>query len=416
MIMITNSLIAYRLRNKRRNKQFSIEKICTLTNIDKRKYKAYEKGKARPIDEELEKMSSVLEVDIHELIGDVDPYEKIELEAKRKNRNFRYIQFGIFVVVVIILSLIIELASTPRVSSRFDAYDDYGYKYTYEVTNSKLLGRGSLVLLESDNDGEINVPETVTIQSGIFPNSFEVIGVNLAGLKGDVYIPKSVSKILKYEYDRIDRNAGYTLLVPNAKSIKVDPQNPYFDSREDCNCVIETKTNKLIAAARMNAFIPESVVEITSAAFNMQDDLKINIPENVKKIKPFAFCNVGGSLSGITFNEGLEEIGDFAFFRQEVYNFDPIISVSLPSSLKKLSRFAFCYYKVEVYIRCDDIDSVLCHQYINNPQDECSIWFTYDYLSFDSIDGRVYHGGWYDATLYYHASFKEPEIQFHTAE
>ena len=56
MIMITNAVIAYRLRNKRRNKQFSIEKICTLTNIDKRKYKAYEKGKARPIDEELEKL------------------------------------------------------------------------------------------------------------------------------------------------------------------------------------------------------------------------------------------------------------------------------------------------------------------------------------------------------------------------
>ena len=415
MIMITNAVIAYRLRNKRRNKQFFIEKICTLTNIDKRKYKAYEKGKAMPIDEELEKISSALEVDIHELIGEMDPYEKIELESKRKNRNLRYIQFGIFVVAVLILSLIIELASTPRVSSRFDAYDDYGYKYTYEVTNSKLFGRGSVILLERDNGGEINVPETVMIQSGIFPNSFEVIGINLAGLKGDVYIPKSVSKILKYEYDRIDRNAGYTLLVPNAKNIKVDPQNPYFDSREDCNCVIETKTNKLIAAARMNAFIPESVVEITSAAFNLQDNSKINIPGNVKRIKPFAFCNVD-TTNDITFNEGLEEIGDFAFFRQGVYDFDPIISISLPSSLKKLSCFAFCYYKVEVYIRCDDIDSVLCHQYINNPQDECSIWFTYDYLSFDSIDGRVYHGGWTDATLYYHAHFDEPILQFHTTE
>ena len=95
MIMITNALIAYRLRKKRRNKQFSIEKMCTLTNIDKRKYKAYEKGKAMPIDEELEKISSTLEVDIHELIGEMDPYEKIELEGKRKNRNLRYIQFGI---------------------------------------------------------------------------------------------------------------------------------------------------------------------------------------------------------------------------------------------------------------------------------------------------------------------------------
>ena len=44
------------------------------------------------------------------------------------------------------------------------------------------------------------------------------------------------------------------------EKIVVSPENPYFDSRENCNAIIETAGNRLLVACGKSV-IPEDVVE-----------------------------------------------------------------------------------------------------------------------------------------------------------
>jgi hypothetical protein len=49
--------------------------------------------------------------------------------------------------------------------------------------------------------------------------------------------------------------------------ITVDPSNPKYDSRDNCNAIIETATNKLIVGCK-NTKIPSSVTEVAEDAFS----------------------------------------------------------------------------------------------------------------------------------------------------
>ena len=49
-------------------------------------------------------------------------------------------------------------------------------------------------------------------------------------------------------------------------SIKVEDGNPVYDSREDCNAIIETASNTLVFGC-MNTIIPNSVTSIGECAF-----------------------------------------------------------------------------------------------------------------------------------------------------
>ena len=145
------------------------------------------------------------------------------------------------------------------------------------------------------------------MQRVVIPSSVTEIGTSaFSGLPAleSIYISKSVVKIA-------DNLLGdeYT----NPARIEIDPANPVYDSRENCNAIIKTATNTLIVG-RQGAVIPSSVTSIADNAFKSCKELKsIVIPEGVKSIGKSAFEGCSG-LTAITIPASVESIGSGAFF------------------------------------------------------------------------------------------------------
>ncbi|MBO7368147.1 MAG: leucine-rich repeat domain-containing protein [Paludibacteraceae bacterium] len=97
------------------------------------------------------------------------------------------------------------------------------------------------------------------------------------------------------------------------ESITVDENNKEFDSRENCNAVIESKSNTLIVGCKTTV-IPNSVLSIGAYAFYDSGITSIQIPNNVLEIKNSAFegCNF---LESIEIPKSVTSIGKRCFMR-----------------------------------------------------------------------------------------------------
>jgi len=124
------------------------------------------------------------------------------------------------------------------------------------------------------------------------------------------------------------------------ESIKVSEGNSVFDSRDNCNAIIETATNKLRVGCK-NTTILDGIVTIGAGAFlDCPFTTNIQFPSSLKTIEQSAFMGSSG-LTSLDFNEGLESIDMYAF----TYNYD-IENIKFPSTLKSLGFDAFHGSKV----------------------------------------------------------------------
>ena len=211
-----------------------------------------------------------------------------------------------------------------------------------------------------------------------------------------VTIPRNVSEI------RVDRWGTHWNLFAgcyNLKEVKVDKQNRTFDSRNNCNAIIDSKTDVLVAGCG-SSFIPEGVKAIDELAFYGSSLPAIRIPKSVRKIGSGAFLDCR-SLSAISVDSGnpvydskddcnaiietasarlvqgcsrtripigTKEIADSAFYMvyylpphlvipegvevigQEAFSATKLNSVQLPSSLKQIKERAFLSCKQLYYV------------------------------------------------------------------
>ena len=95
-------------------------------------------------------------------------------------------------------------------------------------------------------------------------------------------------------------------------SITVDSNNTVYDSRNNCNAIIETSTDTLIIGCQ-NTVIPNSVTSIGYSAFRECTSLtSITISDSVTSIGAYAFHSCSG-LTNIDIPSGVTSIGQDAF-------------------------------------------------------------------------------------------------------
>ena len=98
----------------------------------------------------------------------------------------------------------------------------------------------------------------------------------------------------------------------NLTSIIVDKKNQKYDSRNDCNAIIDTQTNALIMGCK-NTIIPEDIKSIGVDAFYKCTGLtSIKIPDSVISIRYFAFSGCTG-LTSLEIPASVINIEDSAF-------------------------------------------------------------------------------------------------------
>ena len=140
---------------------------------------------------------------------------------------------------------------------------------------------------------------TLTLNEGlesIGKAVFEKAGIT------SVSIPRSVKEIGINPF-----GACYNLV-----SIQVESGNPYYDSRGNCNAIIETATNKLITGCK-NTVIPEDVKIIGSYSFVIGCvPENLVIPNQVTTIEIKAFFN-SGDLTTLSIGKNVSFIGEDNF-------------------------------------------------------------------------------------------------------
>ena len=233
---------------------------------------------------------------------------------------------------------------------------------------------GKYVFRDCSGLTSVSLPNTlISIEEGAFAGS---------GLTS-ITIPNSVTNIGSFAFGSCESLSSVTIsrtvrsIVGDAfsycyslNSILVENGNPIYDSRDNCNAIIETQSNTLIVGCQ-ETIIPESVTSIGEHAFDGCTGLvSITIPTSVTNIGKYAFywCT---NLSSITIPAYVTSIEASAFGACS-----NLISVTLPDGVRSIGNNAFsgCTSLVSIAIPksvtvigyntfsgCTDLTSLTCN-------------------------------------------------------
>ena len=184
-----------------------------------------------------------------------------------------------------------------------------------EITIGKSVHNIDLNAFYGTKVKKVNINQTIdsflSIEYSNYSNNYSYLPLSNAqlylngNLLTDLVIPEGVTTILKgtlyaYAYlQSISIPASVTEIqtdalkhCKNLSYINVDDNNSIFDSRDNCNCLIETSNNTIVLGSK-NSIIPESVLDIKTSAFNaIAFDKSFIIPNTVSLSSQSGICKL----------------------------------------------------------------------------------------------------------------------------
>ena len=254
-----------------------------------------------------------------------------------------------------------------------------GAMYDYEYKGSPWNTIRSIIKFVEIENGITSIGDYAFYNCGltgdlVIPNSVTSIGDYAfcnCGLTGDLVIPNSVTSIGDYAFC----NCGLTgdLVIPNSVTsigdsafsdcsglsrINVESGNSKYDSRDNCNAIIESDTNTLIVGCK-NTVIPGSVLEIGDFAFDGCSGLtEVTIPDSVTYIGRGAFHDCTG-LTSVTIPNSVTAIGLYAF-----YGCSGLTEVTIGNSVTVIGNEAFYDCAAMTKLYCKAIVPPTCYNYV----------------------------------------------------
>ena len=187
----------------------------------------------------------------------------------------------------------------------------------------------------------INVPATLTS----LPNSV------FSGCSGinTLTLPATLTAIGNYCFYQCGAIASLTIPAATASigtnafagcgglnAISVDSANAVYDSRNNCQAVIETATDSLLVGC-CHTTIPNSITKLDNYAFSGNTALSsISIPSSVTVIGTHVFDGCR-SLTSVTVPDSVSTVGEYSF-----NGCTALASVALPAQLTVISKGLFC--------------------------------------------------------------------------
>ena len=190
----------------------------------------------------------------------------------------------------------------------------------------------------------------------VIPSSVTRIGdyafYGCKGFTGSLNVPISVTEIGDYAFygcsgftGGLNIHDAVTSIGSNAfsgcsnfETITVDTGNSFYDSREDCNALINTLTDELVFGCK-NTVIPYSVFSIGSYAFYNCSGLtgSLDIPFSVILIDSYAFYNCRGLTGSLVIPYSVNSIGEYAFYNCSGFTG----SLTIPDFMMNIDGYAF---------------------------------------------------------------------------
>ena len=218
-------------------------------------------------------------------------------------------------------------------------------------TNELLFGSTNTVIPNTVTSiGEYAFSGCSELSSITLPNSITSIG-ECAFLEctelSSINLPNSITNIGKYAFQYCSKLTS--IRIPGSvNSIGDNPfagcsgltsiiveNNAFYDSRENCNAIINSSTNTLISGCS-NTIIPNSITSIGSGAFFDCSNLKsVDIPQKVTTIGNGAFDGCT-SIEKLSIPNSVTSIGEWAFS-----SCSSLSSVTLSENLKTVSGHLF---------------------------------------------------------------------------
>ena len=227
-----------------------------------------------------------------------------------------------------------------------------GFSYSvYEETdeNGNIIRYAEIAGYEEQDDKKITIPDQVTVDGEAVPvTSIGDSAFSSCSGITSITIPEVVTSIEPGAFsecsglEAITIPEGVTSIGDSAfkgcgglKAITVAEGNTVYDSRNNCNAIIEKETNTLIAGCQ-NTVIPESVTSIEEYAFSGCSGLtEVTIPTGVTSIGDGAFSGCKG-LTSVSIPEGVTIIGVSVFS-----GCSGLTSVSIPEGVTIIGYAAF---------------------------------------------------------------------------